>query len=157
MQTVNNYDLDVFNGDVGVIAAVSPPDTPPAARAATITFGGGRSRTLTGTALADLEPAWAATVHKAQGGEAPCVVLFLDGSPPSLRAASRRLLYTALTRAKALAIVVAPDGALAALTGPAGGDVARRTSLRARLAAAAAADGGGAAGAGGDGATAAAA
>jgi exodeoxyribonuclease V alpha subunit len=142
MQTVNNYDLDVFNGDVGTVTSVSGGPSP-AARSATVAFGGGRVRTLAGPALAALEPAWAATVHKAQGGEAPAVVLFLDGSPPSARAATRRLLYTAITRARSLVVVLATDDALAAIAGRGGDDGVRLTSLERRLAAAAAERGGG--------------
>ena len=82
--------------------------------------------------LSQLEPAWAATVHKAQGGESPAVVLVLDASlhAPAL---SRRLLYTALTRARRCVVVVADERALSAALAPERGG-GRRTSLAERLA-----------------------
>jgi len=82
--------------------------------------------------LSQLEPAWAATIHKAQGGESPAVVLVLDAAlhAPAL---SRRLLYTALTRARRCVVVVADERALAAALAPERGG-GRRTSLVERLA-----------------------
>ena len=133
MQATNNYDLDVFNGETGVVVSVER-----GARGARVVFpapGHPAARTVSyaGPSLADLHPAWAATVHKAQGGEAPAVVLFLDGGPSSRSIASRALLYTALTRARKLVIVIAPDGALAAAAAPPRAGAVRRTSLAARL------------------------
>lgn len=83
--------------------------------------------------LSQLEPAWAATVHKAQGGEAPAVVLVLDSSLQAPAALSRRLLYTALTRARRCVVVVADERALGAALAPERGG-GRRTSLAGRLA-----------------------
>lgn len=83
--------------------------------------------------LSQLEPAWAATVHKAQGGEAPAVVLVLDASLQAPAALSRRLLYTALTRARRAVVVVADERALGAALAPERGG-GRRTSLAGRLA-----------------------
>ena len=83
-------------------------------------------------ALSQREPAWAATIHTAQGGESPAVVLVLDAAlhAPAL---SRRLLYTALTRARRCVVVVADERALAAALAPERGG-GRRTSLVERLA-----------------------
>lgn len=59
---------------------------------------------LQGAEINALGLAYAVTVHKAQGGEAPCVILML--SPSHARLLDRRLLYTAITRAKELLIII---------------------------------------------------
>ena len=81
--------------------------------------------------LGELEPAFAVTVHKAQGSEYRAVILAaLDGAPMLM---TRGVLYTAITRAKSLFIVVGDDGAVARMV--ANNRQARRYSgLRARLA-----------------------
>ncbi|KAG7669856.1 hypothetical protein Ndes2437B_g06050 [Nannochloris sp. 'desiccata'] len=110
LQLVNNYDKDVFNGDQGYIVEVYPRE-----RRLIVDFpqSGGRAaadgesrREYQGIELAQLELAYAITVHKAQGGEAKHVVMAL--SPHHGRMLTRRLLYTGLTRAKELLVVVAP-------------------------------------------------
>jgi len=75
MQTRNNYDLNVFNGDVGQIVAI---DTE--AQTLHVDFAnGGKTPVVTYSArdLDELQLAYAATVHKAQGSEYPCIVLLL--------------------------------------------------------------------------------
>ena len=57
--------------------------------------------------LGELEPAWALTVHKAQGSEYRAVILALGGGSPMLM--TRGVLYTAVTRAKDLLIIVGDD------------------------------------------------
>jgi ATP-dependent exoDNAse (exonuclease V) alpha subunit len=110
LQLVNNYDKDVFNGDQGYIVDVYPRE-----RRLIVDFPqcGGRAaadgesrREYQGIELSQLELAYAITVHKAQGGEAKHVVMAL--SPQHGRMLTRRLLYTGLTRAKELLVVVAP-------------------------------------------------
>ena len=110
MQIRNNYDImwkrtdggeigtGIFNGDVGIITAI---DT--GTETLTIRFDD-READYDFTQLNELEPAYAMTVHKSQGSEYRCVILTAwNGSPYLL---SRSILYTAITRARELLIVV---------------------------------------------------
>lgn len=104
IQTRNDYDKDVFNGDMGRIVAV---DT--ARLALRVRFPERELAYETGS-LADLAPAFAITVHRSQGGEFPAVVLPLVTQHwPMLQ---RNLLYTAITRAKRLVVLVGQARAL---------------------------------------------
>lgn len=102
LQTRNNYTLDIFNGDIGVVLARG-------GGGARVRFGD-RDVDLEVEDLHDIEPAWAMTIHKAQGSELPAVVVGLDDSHHVLL--ERNLLYTALTRARRVAVVVATPSAL---------------------------------------------
>lgn len=82
------------------------------------------------SALWELDMAWATTVHKSQGGESPVVVLLLANAHRPLL--TRRLLYTALTRAKKLVVVVGPERALRTAIGEVNADT-RLSSLQPRL------------------------
>ncbi len=110
MQIRNNYDIlwtrtdskevgtGIFNGDVGTILSI---DT--GVETMTIQFDD-RVAEYDFTQLNELEPAYAMTVHKSQGSEYRCVILTAwNGSPYLL---SRSILYTAITRARELLIVV---------------------------------------------------
>lgn len=115
LQLMNNYEKDVFNGDQGYIVEVHPEERRvlvdfPQTGGRSSTFGHGVEtlREYQGVELSQLDLAYAVTVHKAQGGEARHVVLAL--SPHHGRMLSRRLLYTGLTRARELLVVVAPGG-----------------------------------------------
>ncbi len=109
MQVRNNYDLDwqrdgeegegVFNGDIGYILAVDAR-----ARALTVEYDDGRVAEYDESMLDDLELAYCMSVHKSQGSEFDAVVLPLISGPPMLM--TRNLLYTAVTRAKRLAVLV---------------------------------------------------
>ena len=109
MQVRNNYDLTwtrdgedgdgVFNGDIGYIAAVDPRE-----RALTVEFDDGRVAEYDEGLLDDLELAYCMSVHKSQGSEFDAVVLPLISGPPMLM--TRNLLYTAVTRAKRLVVIV---------------------------------------------------
>jgi len=113
MQIKNNYDIlwrnannteagtGIYNGDIGVLTSIDPE-----AETLTIDFEG-HIATYGFDALIELEHAWAITVHKAQGSEYRAVVLAL--SPGSQMLMSRGLLYTAVTRAKELLILVGDD------------------------------------------------
>ena len=114
MQVRNNYDLmwkaadglssglGVFNGDVGRITGIDPRD-----ERITVDFEG-RIVAYTPDLLGELEPAYAMTVHKAQGSEYRAVILAAcDGAPMLL---TRGVLYTAITRARELFIVVGDEG-----------------------------------------------
>jgi len=99
MQLRNNYDLDVYNGDVGLITLVDAD-----AAELEVTFDDGRVVLYHFDDLGDLGLAYAATVHKSQGSEYPAVVLpFL---PQHYMMLQRNVLYTAITRGKQLVIVV---------------------------------------------------
>jgi exodeoxyribonuclease V alpha subunit len=125
MQTRNDPELDVANGDVGTVVDVI------AARAE-LRVGFPRGEvTYPKDRVRDLVPAWAITVHKAQGGEWPVVVLVLD--PAHRTMLWRNLVYTAVTRATRALILV---GRLDALRMAARHDrpSERHTGLAVRLA-----------------------
>ena len=103
MQTENDYDKDVFNGDTGTVEAVRPDGLD-------VNFDGRlvhyRPRDLNSLTLA-----YAMTIHKSQGSEYPCVVVpFLTEHYVMLQ---RNLAYTAITRARRLVILVGQPKALA--------------------------------------------
>lgn len=106
MQTRNNYELDVFNGDVGIVTVV---DTE--AGEMEVCFEDDR-RVLYGLEETDnLTTAYCTTVHKAQGSEYPAVVLsFL---PQHYMMLQRNVLYTAITRGKRLVVIVGAAKAVA--------------------------------------------
>ena len=134
MQIRNNYDLmwetpdtgeqdlGVFNGDIGAITEVT-------AGGITVSFEG-RVVHYPPELLGELEPAWAVTVHKAQGSEYRAVILALSDVPPTLLA--RGVLYTAITRARELFIVVGSEELLAQMTAN-DKQTRRYSALRTRL------------------------
>ena len=109
MQVRNNYDIEwerdgedgdgIFNGDIGYILAVDRKE-----RALTVEFDDGRVAEYDESLLDDLEMAYCMSVHKSQGSEFDAVVLPLVSGPPMLM--TRNLLYTAVTRAKRLVVIV---------------------------------------------------
>ena len=114
MQVKNNYDIlwredggtdsgmGMFNGDIGVIREVDR-------ECITVDFDG-KIVEYSPDMLGELEPAFAVTVHKAQGSEYRAVILAaLDGAPMLM---TRGVLYTAITRAKELFIIVGDDQAV---------------------------------------------
>ena len=115
MQVRNNYDLSwrrdgetgggVFNGDIGYILAVDRR-----ARALTVEFDDGRVAEYDESLLEDLELAYCMSVHKSQGSEFDAVVMPLISGPPMLM--TRNLLYTAVTRAKRLVVLVGRESCL---------------------------------------------
>ncbi len=120
MQTRNNYDImwkkldgsevgtGIFNGDVGTISRIDPQS-----ETLTICFED-READYDFTQLGELEPAYAMTVHKSQGSEYRAVILAAwSGSPYLL---SRSVLYTAITRARELLIIVGREEVVAAMT-----------------------------------------
>ena len=115
MQTRNDYDIlwekedgtvgsGVFNGDVGRIQAIDP-----AGEWLAILYED-RKALYSLEMLSEIDLAYAQTVHKAQGSEYPCVVLCTMPSAPGLMV--RGVLYTALTRARELLILVGDDVAV---------------------------------------------
>jgi exodeoxyribonuclease V alpha subunit len=104
MQVKNDYDKEVFNGDLGRVLGFDAESSE-----LTVDFDGHRVR-YAGKERESLTLAYATSVHKSQGSEYPAVVLPLMTSHfPML---SRNLLYTAVTRAKRLCVLVADPRAL---------------------------------------------
>jgi exodeoxyribonuclease V alpha subunit len=105
IQKVNDYDREVFNGDLGVSAAIDVEE-----QDVTVRFAE-RSVSYDYADLNEITLAWAVTIHKSQGSEYPVVVLPLYMQHYLML--SRNLIYTGLTRAKQLAIVVGTQKAIA--------------------------------------------
>ncbi len=102
--TQNNYRLGLFNGEAGILVHANPQK-----HLAAVDTGKERA-VFVGQELAGLTLGYAVSVHRAQGGEFPVVILLLhDSHAPLLQ---RTLLYTALTRAKKLCIIVGTSSAL---------------------------------------------
>lgn len=107
-QRINNYQIDdagVFNGDLGHIYAVDKQS-----RSLTVDMWDGRLIKYDSSEVGQLSLAYAMSVHRAQGSEIPCVILALHDSHYSLL--ERQLIYTAVTRAKKLLVVVGSKRAL---------------------------------------------
>jgi exodeoxyribonuclease V alpha subunit len=102
MQLRNDYDREVFNGDLGEVVEA-------AAESAVVEIGG-RKVQYDRDALDSVALAYASTIHKVQGSEFPAVVVVLHATHFVLL--SRALLYTAITRAKKLAVIVCEERAL---------------------------------------------
>lgn len=97
MQLRNDYDRNVFNGDIGVIAAIDEDNS------VRVDFDG-RSATYERPELDQLAHAYAVSVHKSQGSEYPAIVLPI--ATQHYMMLQRSLLYTAVTRGKRLVVVV---------------------------------------------------
>jgi len=110
MQTRNNYDIGwnrsfddkdgngIFNGDIGIVESINEPES-----LMTVLFDDKRVN-YDFSLLEDLEHAYAITVHKSQGSEYPIVIIPACSAPSMLL--SRNLLYTAVTRAEKMVIIV---------------------------------------------------
>jgi exodeoxyribonuclease V alpha subunit len=124
MQTRNDYTRGVFNGDIGVVARVDNRE-----RAAVVDMDGMRV-SYEGKELGALQLAYAVSIHKSQGSEFPAVVVpILSEHHVMLR---RNLLYTAITRARKLCVLVGDPRAIERAVRR--GDAARRyTGLAQRL------------------------
>jgi len=104
MQTINNYDKDVFNGDIGRIVSVNR-----IAQTVQVEMGRG----VIEYDLADLDElalSYAVSIHKSQGSEYPAVVIPLFAQ--HFMMLSRKLLYTAVTRGEKLVVIVGTRKAL---------------------------------------------
>lgn len=105
IQLTNNYDKDVFNGDIGRIRSIDAEEG-----VLTIDFDG-RPVDYEAGELDEVALAYATSVHKAQGSEYPAVVIPLADQHYGLL--QRNLLYTAVTRGKRLVVLIAQPRALA--------------------------------------------
>ena len=111
MQTKNNYDIPwnrggregsgIFNGDIGKIISVDNHS-----ESVTIDFDG-RIAEYDFAQLDEIEHAYAITIHKSQGSEYPVIIIPLFSFSPRLL--TRNLLYTAVTRAKDMVILVGSE------------------------------------------------
>jgi exodeoxyribonuclease V alpha subunit len=105
MQVENDYDKEVYNGDIGTIDEFDPN------AGEVIASFDGRSVTYAFGELDVLVPAYAATIHKSQGSEYPAVIIpVLTQHYPMLQ---RNLLYTGITRSKQLVVLVGQKKAVA--------------------------------------------
>ena len=119
MNTVNNYEIEwkrkkgviwetgsgVFNGDIGYIYSIEPNGE------TTVWFEDGRECVFQRTDLSSLQLAYAITVHKSQGSEFDVVIIPLIAGPPLIL--TRNLIYTAVTRAKSMVVLVGEKKLLA--------------------------------------------
>lgn len=104
LQVRNNYELEVWNGDIGRIAAVDPVE-----RRVQVRFED-RAVSYEFADLDELVPAYACSIHKSQGSEYTCVVIPLHTQHYVML--QRNLLYTAVTRGKRLVVIVGSRRAL---------------------------------------------
>ena len=105
MQIENDYDKEVYNGDIGFVADVDPEEGE-----VTASFDG-RSVTYGFGELDALAPAYAASIHKSQGSEYPAVVIPVMTQHYAML--QRNLLYTGVTRGKRLVVLVGQKKAIA--------------------------------------------
>jgi exodeoxyribonuclease V alpha subunit len=106
IQLKNNYDLEVYNGDVGVIALDAP-----GASEIEVAFDDGRRVIYPYTALDQLGLAYAMTIHKSQGSEYNTVIIPMLGQHYMML--QRNVLYTGVTRGKRRVILVGEAKAIA--------------------------------------------
>jgi exodeoxyribonuclease V alpha subunit len=106
LQTANNYDKEVFNGDIGHVRSIDPVE-----RELTVDFDG-RDVVYDFNELDELSLAYAITIHKSQGSEFPVVVMPLAMQHYLLL--QRNLLYTGVTRGKSLVVIVGQPKAMQA-------------------------------------------
>jgi len=111
MQIKNNYRIKwedtltmeqgegIYNGDIGILESISSRD-----KSFVILFNDGKQVTYDFDQMDEITHAYAMTVHKSQGSEFPVVVMPIVGGPPLFL--NRKLLYTAVTRAKKLLILI---------------------------------------------------
>ncbi len=104
IQTENNYDKDVFNGDIGWVTRIELEE-----REVTVTYDQ-RPVVYEFGELDEISLAYAITIHKSQGSEFPAVVLPLATQHYLLL--QRNLLYTGVTRGKRLVVLIGQEKAL---------------------------------------------
>ncbi len=125
MQLKNDYDRNVTNGDVGIVASIDAEE-----QSLVVRFDEGREVPYDGATLDELVLAYAISVHKSQGSEYPAVVVPLLTTHFVML--SKNLLYTAVTRGKRLVVLVADPRAVKLALAADRRDE-RRTRLVARL------------------------
>jgi exodeoxyribonuclease V alpha subunit len=121
METRNDYDREVFNGDLGHVTRIDPEE------GAVVVGFDGREVSYPFGELDTLMPAFATTIHKSQGSEYPAVVIPVMTQHAAMLA--RNLLYTGVTRGKRLVVIVGQRRAIG-LAVRAAGSRRRWTKLR---------------------------
>lgn len=106
MQTKNNYDLEAYNGDIGIINSIDKDEGIVKVKF----FGNSYSTIYEKGDIEQLELAYATTIHKSQGSEYPAVVIIVDRSHYIML--QKQLLYTAVTRAKKLCVIIGTEDAV---------------------------------------------
>ena len=125
MQTSNSYDRHIYNGETGWIAAIDPDN-----QTLEVTFSDGNRSTYTRKSLSELSLAYATTVHKLQGSEVEYMVMLVASChKPMLY---RNLLYTGVSRARSLCVLVGEDEAIRTAIGNSQPN-RRNTNFRHRL------------------------
>ena len=120
MQVKNNYDLEVFNGDMGTVTKLGDDGS------VTMQMEDGREVVFPKNGLKDLQFGYAITVHKSQGGERPVIIMpIAKGHGFTL---NRSLLYTAITRGKSRVILIG-DGRTALIAAKKKSQLVRTTGL----------------------------
>jgi exodeoxyribonuclease V alpha subunit len=108
MQLRNNYDLEVFNGEIGEIANIDLEDEKMVVAYPSVRYCESYI-TYRFSEVRQLNLAYAMTIHKSQGGEYPCVIMPVFHTFPNL---SRNIVYTGLTRAKKTAVFIGEKSTL---------------------------------------------
>jgi exodeoxyribonuclease V alpha subunit len=124
MQLCNNYEKEVFNGDIGFIKEVDESDR------SMVVFFDGRPVQYSQSELDELVLAYACSIHKSQGSEYPAVIVLMHTQHYKLL--QRNLLYTAITRGKKLVLVIGSTKAIT-IAIKANQVRERRTTLQERL------------------------
>jgi exodeoxyribonuclease V alpha subunit len=105
MQMRNNYDKDVFNGDIGIIQKISNEE-----QQLTVDYDG-RAVLYDYSEIDELSLSYASSIHKAQGSEHPAVIILM--TTQHFKLLQRNLLYTALTRGRQLVCLIGSRKAVA--------------------------------------------
>ncbi len=98
MQIENDYDKEVFNGDIGLVESIKMDDQE------IVVIFDGRSVTYSFNEVDELVPSFAITIHKSQGSEYPCVVIPVHTQHYMML--QRNLIYTAITRGRKLVVLI---------------------------------------------------
>ena len=104
IQTENDAERDVYNGDIGYITNIIEKTHKDKKKGVEVKFETGNTLFYTASMLSDLQLAYAITIHKSQGSEFPCTIVMFSKDYGNFR--QKKLLYTAVTRAKVKVILV---------------------------------------------------
>ena len=104
MQLVNDNEREVYNGDTGYIIEVQKQNSSERKKGIKVLFETGVSQWYNTTNMNELTHAFAITIHKSQGSEYPCAIILFPDEAGVFR--QKKLLYTAVTRAKKRAVIV---------------------------------------------------
>lgn len=130
IQNKNDYDKDIFNGDIGTVTGPALPEDKAKEEAVIRIRFNDKEQAFTQKDLANMELAYACTIHKSQGSEYPAVVMPIHDS--NFIMLKRNLLYTGVTRAKKLCIIVGTKKAV--MTAVSREDTAKRfTNLKEKI------------------------